>query len=88
MYEVALYILILSFQAIKYLEKLIQEAEKQKEKSDKIEDGMSSIKIEDERTDMLNSESSKEISIDPKTYCKLGHFYLLFEDYTKGNSYL
>lgn len=74
-------------QAIKYLEKLINEAEKQKEKQEKIEDGMSAIKIEDERTDLLNSESRKEISIDPKTYCKLGHFYLLLEDYNKGNNF-
>lgn len=26
----------------------------------------------------------KEINIDPKTYCKLGHFHLLLEDYQKG----
>jgi hypothetical protein len=26
----------------------------------------------------------KEINIDPKTYCKLGHFHLLLEDYVKG----
>lgn len=26
----------------------------------------------------------KEINIDPKTYCKLGHFHLLLEDYDKG----
>ena len=26
----------------------------------------------------------KEINIDPKTYCKLGHFHLLLEDYAKG----
>lgn len=24
------------------------------------------------------------IDIDPKTYCKLGHFHLLLEDYAKG----
>lgn len=29
----------------------------------------------------------KEINIDPKTYCKLGHFHLLLEDYAKGNSF-
>jgi histone demethylase len=28
--------------------------------------------------------AGKEISIDPKTYCKLGHFHLLLEDYVKG----
>ena len=26
----------------------------------------------------------KGIDIDPKTYCKLGHFHLLLEDYPKG----
>lgn len=30
-------------------------------------------------------ESSKAISIDSKTYCKLGHFHLLLENYSKGN---
>lgn len=31
------------------------------------------------------SESQdKVIDIDPKTYCKLGHFNLLIEDYPKG----
>ncbi|KAL1390372.1 hypothetical protein pipiens_012395 [Culex pipiens pipiens] len=28
----------------------------------------------------------KEINIDPKTYCKLGHFHLLLEDYDKALS--
>lgn len=31
-----------------------------------------------------NDPYSSEISIDPRTYCKLGHFHLLLEDYTKG----
>ncbi|XP_026732220.1 histone demethylase UTY-like [Trichoplusia ni] len=26
----------------------------------------------------------RDICIDPKTYCKLGHFHLLLEDYAKG----
>lgn len=29
-------------------------------------------------------EGGKDICIDPKTYCKLGHFHLLLEDYAKG----
>lgn len=29
---------------------------------------------------------TNEISIDPRTYCKLGHFHLLLEDYAKGQS--
>lgn len=28
--------------------------------------------------------AEKTINIDPKTYCKLGHFHLLLEDYAKG----
>lgn len=31
-----------------------------------------------------NDAESKEINIDPRTYCKLGHFHLLLEDYAKG----
>lgn len=29
---------------------------------------------------------SKQISIDPKTWVKLGHFHLLLEEYHKGDS--
>ena len=39
------------------------------------------IKIEDNEEEDLYS---KDISIDPRTYCKLGHFHLLMEDYPKG----
>jgi len=28
--------------------------------------------------------NDKGINIDPKTYCKLGHFHLLLADYPKG----
>lgn len=31
-----------------------------------------------------DGEDEEEISIDPRTYCKLGHFHLLLEDYAKG----
>lgn len=31
-------------------------------------------------------DNEEEIPIDPRTYCKLGHFHLLLEDYAKGNS--
>lgn len=31
-------------------------------------------------------DPSTIINIDPRTYCKLGHFHLLLEDYPKGNS--
>lgn len=29
-------------------------------------------------------EIKETVDIDPKTYCKLGHFHLLLEDYAKG----
>lgn len=31
-----------------------------------------------------DDSSERPIDIDPKTYCKLGHFHLLLEDYAKG----
>lgn len=30
----------------------------------------------------------KETNIDPKTYCKLGHFHLLLENYAQGKTYV
>lgn len=32
--------------------------------------------------------SSKDINIDPRTYCKLGHFHLLLEEYPKGRLFI
>src|SRR5690349_13221710 len=37
-----------------------------------------------EEPDKKSEADEKVINIDPKTYCKLGHFHLLLEDYTKG----
>lgn len=42
-----------------------------------------SIKIEESTVDK-DDPYSKDINIDPRTYCKLGHFHLLLEDYAKG----
>lgn len=42
------------------------------------------IQIEESTNDKDNLYS-KDINIDPRTYCKLGHFHLLLEDYPKGN---
>lgn len=69
--------------AIKYLEKMLIQAQaektkKRRRKLDSLEDDNFQDKFEDE---------DKGISIDPKTYCKLGHFHLLLEDYSKGNFY-
>lgn len=38
------------------------------------------------RKELGNGEDAPAttVSIDPKTYCKLGHFHLLLEDYAKG----
>ena len=38
-------------------------------------------------TDLLSTSdenSEPPVTIDPKTYCKLGHFHLLLEDFPKG----
>lgn len=41
----------------------------------------------DESNRLDDDETSQEINIDPRTYCKLGHFHLLLEDYAKGKYY-
>lgn len=63
--------------AVKYLERMLvqAQAEKQRRKAD-------SMKVSAEET--KDEDEDKGISIDPKTYCKLGHFHLLLEDYNKG----
>lgn len=42
-----------------------------------------SIKIQEDDGDD-NEDCVDDINIDPRTYCKLGHFHLLLEDYPKG----
>lgn len=56
----------LVLKAVKYLERMLIQAQEEKEKDD------------------IDSINGKETNIDPKTYCKLGHFHLLLEDYSKG----
>ncbi|XP_046992331.1 histone demethylase UTY-like isoform X2 [Schistocerca americana] len=63
----------LVLKAVKYLERMLVQAQNQKERSKHIE-----------KDDTL---IQKEINIDPKTYCKLGHFHLLLEDYAKGHNF-
>ncbi|TGZ55794.1 Lysine-specific demethylase 6A [Temnothorax longispinosus] len=62
--------------AIKYLERMLvqAQAEKQRRKADNTKACLD---------DKENEDEAKGISIDPKTYCKLGHFHLLLEDYSK-----
>lgn len=43
-----------------------------------------SIEIEESSSTDKDDPYSKDINIDPRTYCKLGHFHLLLEDYPKG----
>lgn len=64
--------------AIKYLERMLvqAQAEKQRRKADSTKACPDDFKE--------NEDEDKGISIDPKTYCKLGHFHLLLEDYGKG----
>lgn len=38
------------------------------------------IKVESD----CDNENIKKISIDPKTWVKLGHFHLMLEEYKKG----
>ncbi|XP_076685672.1 utx histone demethylase isoform X4 [Andrena cerasifolii] len=53
------------------------QAEKQRRKADSTKMNLDELK---------DDEEDKGISIDPKTYCKLGHFHLLLEDYSKAMS--
>lgn len=52
-------------------------------KSDQDKETDESINIDESTTDK-DDPYSKDINIDPRTYCKLGHFHLLLEDYSKG----
>ncbi|XP_067009227.1 histone demethylase UTY-like [Anabrus simplex] len=60
----------LVLKAVKYLERMLIQAHSEKEQAKHLE--------KDEAAAM------KEITIDPKTYCKLGHFHLLLDNYTAG----
>ncbi|XP_046481518.1 histone demethylase UTY isoform X1 [Neodiprion pinetum] len=70
--------------AIKYLERMLSQAQAQKQRrraadSTEVKSSINSDEFKDD-------DDEKGISIDPKTYCKLGHFHLLLEDYTKAMS--
>lgn len=66
--------LYLFSQAIDYLDRILIQAQKQKT------DGILLEKPKNEEF----FDADKEINVDPKTYCKLGHFHLLLEEYAKG----
>lgn len=46
-----------------------------------VDEGMDNPPEQQHQTETVNS---KDINIDPRTYCKLGHFHLLLEEYPKG----
>lgn len=55
--------------------------------NDNDDEDLEGDEAEEEDEDLKRlSESDKNINIDPKTYCKLGHFHLLLEDYPKALS--
>lgn len=63
----------------------IEDDESNKESNEEVptESSDEPIKIEESETDK-DDPYSKDINIDPRTYCKLGHFHLLLEDFAKG----
>lgn len=65
------------FQAVKYLQLMVIQARRQL-KAQNDNDNNSGC--------ALNQKPNKKISIDPKTWVKLGHFHLLLEEYPKGTN--
>lgn len=63
---------------------LVQVQSKKEEDKIKAEEELTAPKNDDTEANE-DAACSKDISIDPKTYCKLGHFHLLLEDYAKGS---
>lgn len=59
------------------------ESNKDSNKDNRSDSSSEPIKIEESTSDK-DDPYSKDINIDPRTYCKLGHFHLLLEDYAKG----
>jgi hypothetical protein len=62
----------------------VDEAEPIKAESEDAEMKESEEKPPEEPAAKKEDADEKPIDIDPKTYCKLGHFHLLLEDYSKG----
>jgi hypothetical protein len=82
---------------VKYLEGMIIAAQRQKERnkrkeSDTKSDTTPTSTVQDEKPSSstetpppsVSTPDAKEINIEPKTYCKLGHFHLLLENFSKG----
>jgi hypothetical protein len=64
----------LVLKAVKYLQLMVVQARRQQ-------------KVQDENEPNNYQQVSKKISIDPKTWVKLGHFHLLLEEYRKGKCF-
>lgn len=58
--------------------------EPSKSESEDFEMKDSDEKPPEESMTKKSEPDEKPIDIDPKTFCKLGHFHLLLEDYAKG----
>jgi len=74
-------------------EDLINKDDRKKNDENAINDGKEQItdiemkdvsSTDDKKQENISVNNEKEINIDPRTYCKLGHFHLLLEDYPKG----
>lgn len=53
-------------------------------KSEMSDDERTHLSTLKQENDNDNDKCVDDINIDPRTYCKLGHFHLLLEDYPKG----
>lgn len=62
----------------------VEPKEPVKSESGDVEMGESDEQPPEEPTPKKSEADEKPIDIDPKTFCKLGHFHLLLEDYSKG----
>lgn len=68
----------------------VDESKQEEQKSDvEVKDSEQQSSTTEEESKPANEDEKKEsddltIDIDPKTYCKLGHFHLLLGDFAKG----
>lgn len=68
------------------------EADNEAEKQDSVKEESADVEMKEPEENNKTAEApaendygdDKSIDIDPKTFCKLGHFHLLLEDYAKG----
>ena len=66
----------------------IDEAEPTKSEAGDVEMKEAEDKPPEESSQKKEDVEEVSIDIDPKTFCKLGHFHLLLEDYGKGKTSL